>query len=61
MKAGRVKSIGLSNVNETQIERIVKIAEILPANNQVHIVPIIYLNLIAEIGHLTFIITTNCV
>jgi diketogulonate reductase-like aldo/keto reductase len=32
---GRIKAIGLSNFNAEQIERIIKIAKILPANLQV--------------------------
>jgi aldehyde reductase len=35
--AGRTKSIGLSNYNAEQIERILKEARIQPANLQVHI------------------------
>ena len=35
--AGRVKSIGLSNFNSQQIERIVKSARIKPANLQVEL------------------------
>lgn len=35
VKQGRTRSIGLSNFNEQQIQRIVKIAEIPPANLQV--------------------------
>jgi len=33
--AGRTKSIGISNFNEAQIERIIKAARIQPANHQV--------------------------
>lgn len=33
--AGRVKSIGISNYSKDQIERIVKCANIIPANHQV--------------------------
>lgn len=35
--AGRAKSIGLSNFNERQIERIAKSARIVPANLQVEL------------------------
>lgn len=35
VKAGRAKSIGLSNFNVAQIENIVKNAEIKPSNLQV--------------------------
>ena len=35
--AGRVKSIGISNFNERQIDRIVKAARIRPANIQVNL------------------------
>lgn len=34
---GLVKSIGLSNFNKRQIERILEIATVLPVNNQVEI------------------------
>ncbi|KAB7495274.1 1,5-anhydro-D-fructose reductase [Armadillidium nasatum] len=37
VKAGRVKSLGLSNFNSVQVQRIMKIAEIPPAANQVEI------------------------
>lgn len=37
MKAGRVKSIGLSNFNEKQIQNVLNRAEIKPANLQVEI------------------------
>lgn len=42
VKAGRAKAIGLSNFNEAQIQRILKIAEIPPANLQVHKFPILF-------------------
>jgi len=35
--AGRAKSIGLSNFNEAQMDRIVKCAKILPVNNQIEV------------------------
>lgn len=35
VKAGRARSIGLSNFNEDQINEILKISEIKPANLQV--------------------------
>lgn len=34
---GRVRSIGISNFNRAQIERIIKVARIQPANQQVRI------------------------
>ena len=34
--SGKVKSIGISNFTVEQIERIVKVATILPVNNQVN-------------------------
>lgn len=37
MKAGRAKSIGISNFNESQVERIVKNAEIKPSNLQIEL------------------------
>lgn len=37
VESGEVKNIGISNFNEKQIERIMKIAKIRPANHQVHI------------------------
>lgn len=35
VEAGLVRSIGVSNFNKDQIERILQIAKIVPANNQV--------------------------
>lgn len=35
--AGKAKSIGISNYNERQVERIVKIARVPPANLQVRL------------------------
>ncbi len=37
VESGKAKSIGLSNFNEKQIERIMKIAKIPPVNNQVEL------------------------
>ncbi|CAL8137562.1 unnamed protein product [Orchesella dallaii] len=37
VESGRTKSIGLSNFNEKQIKRILKIAKIPPVNNQVEL------------------------
>lgn len=35
--AGRAKAIGVSNFNSRQIDRLLKIARIPPANNQVEL------------------------
>lgn len=35
VEKGLIKSIGLSNFNKKQIERILSVAKILPVNNQV--------------------------
>ncbi|ODM96061.1 1,5-anhydro-D-fructose reductase [Orchesella cincta] len=37
VESGRAKSIGVSNFNEKQLERILKIAKIPPVNNQVEL------------------------
>ena len=37
MGAGRVRALGLSNFNETQIERIMKHSEVRPDNLQVEV------------------------
>lgn len=41
VKIGLVRSIGVSNFNSEQIERVLKIAEIKPVTNQVQIKDII--------------------
>ena len=37
VKSGKAKSIGVSNFNESQIQRILDVAEIKPSNLQVNI------------------------
>lgn len=41
-KQGLAKSIGISNFNKQQIERVLKIATIPPVNNQVKLFRIFY-------------------
>lgn len=36
VESGKLRDIGISNFNEKQIDRIMKVAKIPPANHQVH-------------------------
>lgn len=57
-RKGLTKSIGISNFNSQQIERLLKSADIVPVTNQVRKPSIMY-NIFVNIIYFTFTNTTE--